>query len=613
MKDLLADLQVDDGDFSLDQLEKELATLDHGPPQLQSQPLPALDAASLVVSHAQERAGGAPAAAATAPNQQGGADAWSLSLQNFTAMSLQEDFLAADSARKKQQAVPLQPVVLEGAEDYDIGEKVAVAPPPGLGTQSVLPSKPPQPRAFPKTPQNSGNIGFDDANFLRDAMDIVPTGDIPSQDAPRASEGLPSPVEAIPSQGKPEARQQAVPPQAMPMPISGQAGPYMPGIPAPGVTPMMAPHAMLPQPGMPMSAPQMMTPHGPGQPFVVAAPAMRGPAWQTPRASMPQPVRAYCDPHPSAHPIPATALETKYMSARDIAYVVHAILKPVLAEGVGDDDYYIQILRRLGNRANPSIPNKAKDMNEEMSNRAHKSKEWSSEKGTLGHVTKSNVARPRALIATPVTTKTEQDSEQKQRATLWKARIYCDQAYQAYQTVVDIWRSAPPGAFPPQVQMHLVKLMKCMGITHVDKDYQVDQASLSLLIKLSKGRTLTARVMEQALLPPNAVQSLLPVLLDSLLSLVAKKNADEKTEDMSVERVFRAVASVVHKLNTSSDTLLKCLEAIQKNGKSSLGSPARMECAHTLLQKGSMVVGQGASEEQKAAWGRAESDFMNLL
>ena len=58
MKDLLADLQVDDNDFSLDQLEKELATLDHEPTQLQDSALPSLDAASLVVSHAQERSAG---------------------------------------------------------------------------------------------------------------------------------------------------------------------------------------------------------------------------------------------------------------------------------------------------------------------------------------------------------------------------------------------------------------------------------------------------------------------------------------------------------------------------------------------------------------------------
>lgn len=301
------------------------------------------------------------------------------------------------------------------------------------------------------------------------------------------------------------------------------------------------------------------------------------------------------------------------MSARDIAYVIHAIMKPVLVQGITEDDYFVQYLRRRGGQASASMPEKPKDVDGEMQSRTVKSKEWSSEKGVLGHVAKSNVARPRALIATPALTATEQDSEQKQRATLWKARIYCDQGYQAYQSVVDIWRAAPPGGVPPQIQMHLVKLMKCMGITNVDKEYKIDRDSLALLIKLSKGRTLAARVLEQALLPPNAVQAVLPLLMDVLFGVASKKSPDDNIDDMSVERLFRAIAGVLRQLNTSSDTLLECFDAVRKNGRTSLGSAARMECAHTLLQKGSSVLGQDPSEEKRAAWGRAEGEFLNLL
>ena len=97
MKDLLADLQVGDEDFSLEHLERELAQLDDEPePQARTQAgsLP-MNAASLVVSHAQEQqsaamAFGAPPSFAPAPADQG-MDAWSLSLQNFTSLSLQEE------------------------------------------------------------------------------------------------------------------------------------------------------------------------------------------------------------------------------------------------------------------------------------------------------------------------------------------------------------------------------------------------------------------------------------------------------------------------------------------------------------------------------------------
>ena len=58
---------------------------------------------------------------------------------------------------------------------------------------------------------------------------------------------------------------------------------------------------------------------------------------------------------------------------------------------------------------------------------------------------------------------------------------------------------------------------------------------------------------------------------------------------------------------------LKCIEVVHQNGKAALSSTSRMECVHTLLQKGSFVIGQDPSEENRAAWGKAESDFMVLL
>ncbi|KAL3943209.1 MAG: hypothetical protein SGBAC_002698, partial [Bacillariaceae sp.] len=374
--------------------------------------------------------------------------------------------------------------------------------------------------------------------------------------------------------------------------------------------PMGIPPGAMPPSGamMPMGAPNQ--PH----PAMIAMPHA-GPAWQTaPRGPVPPQMRAYCDPHPNAPPVPASALETKYMTSRDIAYVVHGILKPVLAAGTSEDDYHIQFLRRSGARANPNNPKNAKDMNKEMVSRTAKSKEWSSEKSTLGYVAKTNVARPRALIALPqAKTSEQQDSEQKQRASLWKARIYCDQAYQSYQIIVDIWRAAPAGTVPPQLQSHLVKLMKCMGITHIEKEYKVDTVGLALLAKLSKGKALIARTLEQALLPPNSVQVLLPALLEVLMPVPAKKGGAEPTSGPETERLLRATTGVIKKLNTSTDTLLKCLEVVQGVGKASLSSPARMECVHSLLQKGAIVVGQDPSQENRAAWGKAENEFMKLL
>ena len=658
MKDLLADLQVEDGDFSLEHLERELAQLDNNEPsQVQPPANVPLNAASLVVSHAQEQQGGLgnsiPATAPAAP----GMDAWSLSLQNFTSLSLQDDFLAADSARKQQQQQATDNIRripgLDAALDYDIGERPAIVPPPGLG------GAPPgtgagasaNPRQFPRTPQNSLAIQEEDAAPIRnDIMQSLteefksmkgdpepapmpPLNAIPNQTASGTTggPGIAPPTEMIPPQGPPSALpgppEGVVPPQgaaargpdylpplAGPMPPQSQPKhtptgpplsgaysmqpPIVPGIPPGGMPPTGMPPRGMPPTGMPGAPP----------PVLLAVPA-EGPAWQRgpPPAPMPKPPPIFCNPHPAAPPIPGTVVESKFMSARDVTYIVHSILKPVLAEGVSDDDYHIQYFLRMGDpQANTRKTKHGKDMNKEMTSRENRSKEWSSEKGTLGYVAKSNVARPRALIATPQPT-TEQDSEHKQRASLWKARLCCDQAYQSFDRVVAILRKSPPGNIPPEVQKHVAKLMKCMGITMVDKEYQMEPETLKLLLKLSKGQSLIARTLDLTLLPPNAVLVLLPTLTE--IMFVTAKN-----EDPASNRLFRSLSNVVQRIAMSFDKLLNCLDiVVQKGGKTILSSEAKMAYAHILLRKGAFELNQNPTPENKAAWGKAESEFAALL
>jgi hypothetical protein len=668
MKDLLADLQVDDNDWSLEQLEKELAALDQEDataPSLHQTAFPSFDAASLVVSYAQERSSASlyPASSTHAATPLGmggvgigdGIDAWSLSLQKFTALSLQEDFLAADTARKQNEIRTLPPpglVALDDAEDYDIREKPSIAPPPGMrsasgGNQIVLSDLPPTsqesqvpqppvpvPQTFPRTPQNSISVGVapsEEPTVVRDAIlaamqPLEETNDA-NDDAPMFSSNLSSQFEATHPPQLPITSSMASA-SSTHVPINVPVGPAMyppPPMPPP-TTPMMLQH---PQGVFQMAYPMSISPPGPGVPIPpTPTGVIVGAAWQAPRPFISSPqvlassAKVFCNPFPMAPPIPASALETNYMTARDIAFVVHAILKPVLAEPMREDDYFIQHLQRQtgGTQPNPFTPKKLTDMNSEIMSRDVKSKEWASEKSTLGYVPKSNVARPRALIATPQPTPTEQDNEhQKQRAILWKARVYCDQAYQAYQKVVDIWRAASPGSgVPPQVQLHLAKLMKCMGIVldNVKKEYTADIEALKLLSKLGKGRILISRVLEQALLPPNAVQALLPVLLNVVVPLpntVTTSDAGQPVDDVTVNRLFHAMTGIILKLNVSGGTLVKCLEVVQSHGRASISSPLRMECVHALLQKGGTVIGQDPSDSVKSAWGIAERQFMSLL
>jgi len=441
-------------------------------------------------------------------------------------------------------------------------------------------------------------------------------------------------------------------PMPMPMPMNippmmaNQSAPLPPmGVPMPmpmNIPPMMAnQNAPLPPMGVPMPMPMNIPPMmatpitAPLTGVVVgAAVSTPGPAWQTPHPvplPMPQQQPSYqmqqqqpsyqskvfCNPYPAAPPIPATALVSSCMSSRDIAYIVHAILKPVLAAGTSENDYYIQYIKRRvgGPQSDPINPKRVKDATHDVASRENKSKEWASGKSVLGHVTKSNVARPRALIATPQPSVDQDNREQRQRANLWKARVYCDQAYQAYQSVTDIWRASPPGqGIPPQVQLHLLKLMKCMGIVldNEKKVYVVSNEALKLIAKLEKGRTLICRVLDERLLPPNAVQVLLPALLGIVIGLPSS-SSEASVEEKTIGRLFQAITVIVLKLPINGSTLVECLEVALSHGKSATCSIVRMGCLHSLLQKGAQVVPQDPSEDVKEAWGIAERKFMSGL
>jgi len=340
----------------------------------------------------------------------------------------------------------------------------------------------------------------------------------------------------------------------------------------------------------------------------VAVPMPR--AWQGSPMPVPPPRPVYADPHPDAPPIPANTLATPFMSVRDISYVVHSILKPILAIGISPFDYDQVFWRRRGQGLRPGKKSKGVDkLEKEMKSRSEKTEEWSNQHATLGKTAKTNVARPRALIAQPIPNEGTPGGEEKQRQTLWKARIYCDQAYQAYMHVVETWESSSGTAVPANLQSHLVKLLRCLGISFKDdKDdhhpvYSIDPSGLSLLLKLAKGRVLLARLLEQALLPPASVQVLLPPALQVLY---------EAKQDPVDDRVFAAWARVINSLPDLSGTcILEALKVIQKNANAALSSTSRMQTVHGLLRRGSMLA---ASEPDFAPkWNEMESEFMKII
>jgi len=581
MKDLLADLTIDNGDegglMSLDELEAELAQMD----SLSAMPPPTSSAAAAVV----QSQGATPAVHSAA------IDAWSLSFQKFSAASLEEDFLKADSQRKQQeQPPPAAPTVdLGQAIDYDVNEPARVAPPPGM-----MPSV-----AEDKT--LTEGVLQQAATQLLQQVQSSPPPRIPKPSTPLTPQNsitetpsIPKPVPATPQNS-----------------VSFSPPPSIPATPPPSAaaTPIVGPKPHLTEGivALPVQ-PQLVMPP------IMAVPVRGGPAWQSPP---PQPVpvapthRVYNNTHPRAPSIPATELSSKYMSARDIGYVVHGILRHVQAAGASSrDSYDVQYwVRRTGSKqAEESVVNpKAAAMSSPVAN-TQKAQTWSKERNTLGLVTRTQVSRPRAVISTPLVAeaKTDDDDQddRKLRAQLWKARLYFDKAYQAYTEIKQLWEiSSPPPA--AQLQGPLQDLLRYMGTQVSAGDYTVhDETTLALFLKLEKGVSLLSRILEEALLPPKAVHALIPHVTKLRLQVDGNTQPDQ--------RLFAIMTRVIEKLPFAPAALIGLVDSVSAaDSKQALSSPARMQCVHALLIQGSQLSSQDAAFAIQ--WKTTEDKFMEVL
>jgi len=685
MKNLLADLNDEGGSgglLSLEELEQELSHLDDrsAPQTLSSVPELPNSAASMVLMAQQQDQRlniSQPTSDPSAP-----VDAWALSLEKFTAASLQDDFLLADSARKAKsgpaetppQPTQLQSSFLNEAEEYDVSEPMTVSAPPGLPsagnavTQSLvhqLTSKletvvtasdetptvktaaqpmaqVPKPKPIPKTPQNSVTLN------------------LPKPPPPTPQNSISTNLGAPPAGGPTKLTQGTVqiqkPPPTPPNTVVGPprdviqdptGGPPPPhqGGPPPSVW-NQPPRAPVPPPPQQMAGPpMMMQPPPPGQRPIV-----------------------FCDPTPQAQPVPASVLASTYMSTRDISYVVHSILKPLLNHQQQNPptpfDYDRAFWQRAGGVPPPTNTynrrqggkqgnkKQGQKAENEMESREKKAKDWSAEHSVLGRTAKSNVTRPRALIAQPKKsdddeTKNKENSEQRQRQALWKSRIYCDQAYQAYLKVVETWHAVitPNQNMSPaaaaSLQPHLFKLLKCLGIVKSEQEQDEDESSdhqqvyavvnegaLPLVAKLPKGRILLARVLEQALLPPAAVNALLPVLFKAIYELPlppppplpgagppplnAEAAAASGNAHMVDERLFMAISRVLHTLpDLPGSDILQCLDLASENSSVSLQSTVRMSAVHALLQRGSQLA--SSDESFAPVWKTREEAFLKII
>lgn len=602
MKDLLAGLAVDDDDngwISLEELERELGHLEKHP--LPAPMVPA-SAASLVVTHQTK----------TDRNKQektlmqtDARDAWSLSLEKFSAAALEEDFLQADASRKQQFKPAPPPGLHVGlAAEYNVDEKL-ISPPPGLQAH-----KPPVPIVHAPEPSKI-DLDLAAAKLLQQVQGGPYSQPLSNVESWAGGQPLPNVSIPKPSTATPH---NSVTISTLP----GGVSPFAPTPPpSTAATPQVPRETDIPQgyqlgmlniPTLPPSLPA---------PIAAIVPPVAVPVTGFMQSLGPFVLRGkvhYCNPHPQAQPIPAATLASKYMTSRDISYVVHGILRHVQAAGASTvHDYDVQYwVRRNGEGAKEGVRT-GKTTAVITTEREIKAKEFATKHATLGYVTKSNVTRPRALIMQPSVESTQAETlgEQKQRAALWKSRIYVDQAYQAFLHLREFEAERPISS---STQHALMKLLKCMGLQKQNEAYSVaDRDSIKLLMKLDKGKILVSRILELGVLPPNAVAVAMPVILQVVLDEPAKSMLDDHVDN----RLLVVLSALMENLpQLEPQVILECVKVVVVRGKAAeqvLSSMARMQYVHSLLQRGGRAATELRDEPFAKEWETMEQAFLSIL
>lgn len=574
MKDLLADLKLDDDDWdSLANLEKQLQDMESSAPE---STLATPTAASLVVASHQPTTP-LPVTTPPAVDPNGSLDAWSISLQKFASSSLEKDFLEANSARKEvERSQPRPPPGLAHLKEYDVNSTPAV--PPGLS---------------PPIPEEEL------VNQLASKLEHQLLGPpATANPAPASSTPPPTmqtqrrmPPMAPPTYGVVNA---VVPPGYMPPHSQTRRGlassppPYKSMVPPTPVSTPQPSFGTLPQPqqkGPPLPA---INPREPIQ------------AWQQPPPQPPQP-RIFANPHPAAPPVPAAGIAGRLMPARDICYVVHSILRPILsAEPKEFAEYHVQYWTRhhpAASTTNTPSSTRKQTSDDELASRQARAKLWSTERKVLGATSKQAVTRPRALIAAPKPKDTDEGADDDDRAALWQARLCCDRGW---QTIL---------SSPSPSSQH--KLYRCLGVNGTT----VDTTRLGLVLQLPKGRTLWARTLETYGIPA-AAPSILPATLRILYSTMPTTGTTTPYSNQlqhATDRLWGAWAAAVRRRSEQSGEFwLDAIHVVMEySPQPALQTRSSMVLVHALLEQAQQLAQQDPSFAER--WKPTEEQFMRLL
>ena len=395
----------------------------------------------------------------------------------------------------------------------------------------------------------------------------------------------------------------------------------------------------------------------------------------------------FCNPTPSAPPINANNVRSYFMTPRDLCYVVHSMMRPLISLDAYNDDFYRwsyddrrnrNLLVLGGNNAaaptaqGKNLPNpvwketkeKAQAIEDKYRGNVEKRAEkWSTKQQTLGKTVKVNVKRPKALLATTgaLTTamaaddeREERSEEDRQRASMWSARMAIDRGYVAYLDLLETRRLLQTSAgleasvaerraeLTRDVEANVAKLHGSLGVTvstaengdngETQRTIEVDAAVLARTLGMPKGRMLLSRVLDDGVLPHSSACRVLPKALGAILATAvpaAAAGAPPRGEDRLVRSLTGLVQTAQPSL--SPQDLIDCLvefgtvhqTELQSKGAgpgdtvrnmlgTSGGQRARMELLHAILSRGGMVCG-ASGPDVAGAWKAKEAEFMSIL
>jgi len=552
-------------------------------------------------------------------------DAWTLSLANFDTL---EDFLQADATRKTshhQEKLKTVAVSTEGHENenenivrYDENEEAErfVATAPSVPVQSMPapppPAPPQQPMAMPPPPH----------------MNIMPPlphhmASMPQQHHPMAVMNMninmrmpPPPMMNVPPQLQPQL-------QAQPQFVA-----------APPVMTQQTQHAQnvnthksdQSQRKVHLNASDFPPLGGTAADVAVAVEDDSIDDGNVKKIK-PQEASVKRSPltfhNPAAAPVPTKLVSSSLMKPRDVQFVITSMLKSLTAENI-DDFYYTQYLAKFRivqrNGADPTIVDQVK-REKFRENIEQRSKEWQEKQQSLGRIVKTDVTRPKALLAAPKLTKdlTDASSEETRiRANLWKARAQIDAGSIAYLSLLDFalrlqrtdLLAEERAQVMFEVQHALSKLHSCFGVevTPNTKDVRLKHdTTLSLTLSLPKGQELLAKSMEKGILPHQSAQVILPYACAAVLSQERKQGSSYQKED----RLLSSFLSIINLRNPSvrSEIFVSCLHKILSVNKirEVLTIRPRAEVVHAILSRGSEVCGS------LKEWKELEAEFVRLL